>query len=250
MGGIPPMPELSSTAWFVAGLVALIVGVSKTALPGMGIVVVPLLAMVLPARLSVGALLPLLIAADAVALAMYRRHADVPLLLRLLAPTVAGIGAGLLVLRAADDAALRPFLGGLILALLALELVRRGAGWRNLPHAPWFTALTGVATGFSTTVGNVAGPVMNLYLLSRGMDKGAFMGTIAWFFLVVNCAKVPLFAGLGMINADTLRLDLALLPLVLAGAFIGRRLLPAIPLALFERLILILAALGALRLLF
>lgn len=244
------MPELSSTAWLIAALVALIVGVSKTALPGMGIVVVPMLAMVLPARQSVGALLPLLIAADIVALLLYRRHADVPLLLRLLVPTAFGIGAGLVLLRAADDATLRPFLGGLILALLALELVRRRAGWKNLPHAGWFTALTGMATGFSTTVGNVAGPIMNLYLLSRGMDKGAFMGTIAWFFLVVNCAKVPLFATLGMINADTLRLDLLLLPLVLAGTFIGRRLLPVIPLALFERLILLLAALGAIRLLF
>ncbi len=244
-----PGLELSSAGWALACAAALLVGIAKTALPGMGIVVVPMLAMALPARLSVGALLPLLIAADVAALALYRRHADGPLLMRLLSPTLFGIGAGVLVLRFAGDAQVRPLLGALILGMVVLELARRGAGWTRLPHAAWFTRLTGVATGFSTTVGNVAGPIMNLYLLSRGMEKSAFMGTIAWFFLAVNTIKVPLFAGLGMITPDTLRLDLLLLPAVGAGVWIGRGLLPRIPLMLFERLILTLAALAAARLL-
>ncbi|CAM5743565.1 hypothetical protein SALBM311S_11557 [Streptomyces alboniger] len=52
----------------------------------------------------------------------------------------------------------------------------------------------GVLGGFTTMVANAGGPVMSMYLLSAGFRKLGFLGTSAFFFLIVNVSKVP-FSG-------------------------------------------------------
>jgi uncharacterized membrane protein YfcA len=75
------------------------------------------------------------------------------------------------------------------------------------------------------------------------------MGTVAWYYLIFNCVKIPVYGGLGMITQATLKFDLFMLPAVLAGAFAGRMLLGVIPQKVFNGAVLILAALAALKLL-
>ena len=228
--------------------VGLIAGLAKTGLPGCGILAVPLIAMIFPAKLSVGALLPLLIVADVCAVIFYHRHAQWKKLLELFPCVLGGIALGAFVLWKIESTQLKPLLGALILALLALELVRRRFGWHNFPHRPWFVILMGNLAGFATTLGNVAGPVMNIYFISRGFKKNEFMGTAAWYFLIFNCVKIPIYAGLGMINQATLKFDLFMLPAVLAGALAGRLLLGVVPQGAFNYVVLALAALAAVRL--
>lgn len=230
-------------------LIALLVGMAKTGVPGLGIFVVPVMAWFFPVRLSVGALLPLLIAADVMATLFYRRHAQWPVLIRMLPWTYAGMAAATLVLWRMGDQKLGPLLGLLVLIMIGLELIRRRSGWHQVPHAPWFTHGTGLAVGFTTTLGNVAGPVMNLYLVARGFSKEHFMGTMAWFFLIVNLSKAPGYGALGLITVDTLRFDALMVPMVAVGGLFGRWLLPRIPQKLFELLVLVLATAAALRLL-
>ena len=230
-------------------LLAILVGMAKTGVPGLGIFVVPVMAILFPVRLSVGALLPLLIAADVMATLFYRRHAQWPVLVRMLPWTYAGMGIATLVLWRLGNQGLTSLLGLLVLGMVGLELIRRRSGWNQVPHAPWFTHATGLAVGFSTTLGNVAGPVMSVYLVARQFTKEHFMGTQAWFFLIVNLSKVPVYGALGLITADTLRFNALMLPFVLAGGLFGRWLLPRIPPPVFETLVLVLAALAALRLL-
>ena len=236
--------------WSIALAAAFLAGLAKTGVPGLGILIVPLLALLFPARQSVGALLPLLIVGDVATVILFRRHAQWRLLGRLAPWTLAGMVAGGWALTHLDDQRLRPFLGGLILLLVGLELLRRGVAWLNRPQPPWFTAGAGALTGFATTVGNVAGPVMNLFLVGKGMARQEFMGTVGWFFLLINLTKVPLFAHLDMITAHTLRFDLIVALAVVAGALAGRRLLHALSDRLFHTLILILAAASGLQLLF
>ena len=40
-------------------------------------------------------------------------------------------------------------------------------------------------------IGNAAGPVMSVYLLSMRKEKMEYIGINAWNFLVVNLLKVP-----------------------------------------------------------
>lgn len=237
------------TFWCIGALAAFLCGVAKTGVPGLGVLVVPVMAMIFPARESVGALLPMLLVGDVAALLFFRRHADWPVMWRLFPWAFAGMGAAALVLRVVTDTQLKPLLGVLVFALLGLELARKRFGWLNTPHQRWFTASAGVLTGFATTVGNMAGPIANIFLIGKGFAKLEFMGTVAWFFFIINLTKVPVFLYNGMITAETLRFDLYMLPAVLAGGMLGRVILHLIPDRAFMIVVMVLAAVAAVKLL-
>lgn len=230
------------------GSAALLAGLAKTGLPGAGILAVPLMALVFPARLSVGALLPLLIAADLFAVLFFRRHADWSRLLELAPPVALGLVAGAIGLHYLTDIYLKPVLGLLVLSLLALEGGRRRFGWTQAPHRPWVTGAIGAAAGFATMIGNVAGPIMSVYFIAKGLDKHRFMGTSAWFFCVLNLVKAPWYGWQGMITRETLTFDVWLLPAVAVGALAGRWLFERLSAAVFQALVLVLAGAAALRL--
>ncbi|MDF3129605.1 sulfite exporter TauE/SafE family protein [Kiritimatiellaeota bacterium B1221] len=226
-------------------------GTSKTGIPGAGILGVVLLANLMEqTRQSVGVLLPLLIAADLFAVFYYRQHADWKLILRVLPWTLAGLGIGYATLKFTQDQEMNfsLLLGGLVLGILVLDFLRNRLGWNQMPHHPLYTAILGIATGFATTIGNVAGPVMSLYLLSLGLDKHKFMGSMAWFFLIINTLKIPLFVSAGMITVDSLKLSVWFLPGIVLGAVFGRFLFKRIPAKPFAVAVQILAAAAAIRL--
>ena len=142
---------------------------------------------------------------------------------------------------------LRVSIGILILVLLVLHVIRQRYGFRGLSDRWWFTATTGMLAGFATTVSNAAGPVMGIYLVGRHMDKHQFLGTSAWFFFLVNVSKIPGYAALGMLTAESFHFDLLLMPIVAAGAVLGVRILKRIPQAVFDVLVLALAGVAAVR---
>lgn len=241
--------DYSSRAILLGSAAALLVGFAKTGLPGAGILAVVLMAEVAPenTKLSVGAILPLLILGDLVAIVYYRRHADWRRLLELCPFVVAGMVPAYAVLRYVSDDVLRVAIGILILVLLLLHVLRQRYGFRQLAEHRWFTAITGMLAGFATTVSNAAGPVMGIYLVGRHMDKHQFLGTSAWFFFLVNVSKIPGYAALDMLTADSFRFDLLLAPLVGVGAVLGIAILKRMPQAVFDALVLVLAAVAAVR---
>ena len=142
----------------------------------------------------------------------------------------------------------------MVLGLLALEIFRQKLDWDHLPHQAWFSASMGALAGFGTMVGNAAGPIMSIYLISRGMLKQQFMGTWAWFFLIVNSSKLPIFlamkllGGPDLLSFDAFQFDLVIIPMVVVGALIGRRVLQLIPQKVFDPVVLGLAGVAAVRL--
>ena len=79
-------------------------------------------------------------------------------------------------------------------------------------------------------IGNAAGPVMAIYLLSVKMPKMSFVGTNAWFFLVINYLKLPIQAlAWNNISTDSLMLDLCTIPFVLTGGLLGILLVKRLP---------------------
>ncbi len=229
---------------------ALIIGVSKTSVGGIAVLAVAAFATVMPAKESTAAVLLLLIMGDIVAVARYRRVGDWSLLRRLLPSVLPGVAVGALFLHAVDDDTLRLALGIILTVMVALQLVlrvRRGAITDRrvrTPH-PAISVAAGGAAGFTTMTANAAGPVMTLYLLAARVDKHAFVGTNAVFFLLVNLAKTPFSAGLGLFPATTLTLTLLLAPFVLAGTWIGTRIVGRVSQETFDRLALAAAALAA-----
>ena len=83
------------------------------------------------------------------------------------------------------------------------------------------TLAAGATAGFATMTANAAGPVTTVYLIRAGLPMLRMIGTGAWFYLVVNLAKVPFSAGLGLITPASLVRDALLLPALVAGAVLG-----------------------------
>ena len=237
--------------WAVLVIGAFAIGVSKTGLPGVGILVVPLMALAFPAKPSVGLLLPILIFADIFAVGYYRHHGKWKHLAKLLPWAIVGIGVGYVVLSKINSDMLKPVIGVIVLGMLAIRLRSiLKSDPQKLPDHWTFAAMMGLLAGTTTMMANAAGPVMVLYLLSMHFPKQKFIGTAAWFFFIVNWIKVPLMGNLGMITAASLKMDLMVFPAVVAGAAAGIWLLKRIPQRLFNILALILAAAAAIKLLF
>jgi uncharacterized protein len=270
-------PDLSPAQWTLGAACAFAVGLAKTGVPGFGILVVPLMVLAVgDARQSAGWLLPLLCIADVFAVAYYRRHAQTRQLFHLAPWVLVGMGAGALAL-GAEERYLRPVVGVIVLAMIGLHLRRRklaavAAATDTAPAAPVAgapstaptaalatapappervsqAAAFGVVAGFATMVANAAGPVMNLYLLAKRLPKHEFIATGAWFFLIINFSKLPVYRAHGLISARSLLFDLVLLPAVVGGALSGRSVFGRLPQRLFETIVLSLTALAALLLL-
>ena len=120
----------------------------------------------------------------------------------------------------------------------------------NIPAQWWFAGALGFVAGITTMMANAAGPVMIIYLLAMKLDKMKFVGTAAWFFFVVNWLKVPFSRSLEMMTAESIKLDLTMLPFIALGALAGIYLLKRIPEKTFKGVVQILAAAAALKLLF
>ncbi|HSX97980.1 MAG TPA: sulfite exporter TauE/SafE family protein [Streptomyces sp.] len=246
-----------STAEFAAlAFAALLVGFSKTAVSGANTVSLAIFAAVLPARASTGVLLPILIVGDVLAVLTYRRHAHWPTLWKLFPAVGAGVVLGTLFLIRADDQIVRTSIGAILLLMAAVTIRRR----RTVDTDDEPDAVTtragrvkarsyGVLGGFTTMVANAGGPVMSMYLLSAGFRKLGFLGTSAFFFLIVNVSKVPFSVGLGLIDAHSLLLDAALALFVVPGAFLGKWAVNRINQKLFEQLVIAATIVGGLQLL-
>ena len=248
-----PLPDLSVLAWAALVIGACVIGLSKAALPGAATLAVALFAAVLPARQSTGTILLLLIVGDVFALLAYRRHADVRTLLRLAPAVVAGLVVGAVFLAFASDAWVRRMIAVILLAVVAVTLVRRRLKGEGEPgrHAHRVAAAVyGSLGGFTTMVANAAGPVMSMYFIAGKFPVKAFLGTTAWFFAIVNIAKLPFSIGLGLITPQGVLIDVVLVPVVVAAALFGRWIAGRISQRVFERVVIVLTVAGALYLLF
>ena len=240
------MMDILTQANVLAVITAILVGVAKTGVSGLSILVVPLIAMVFPAKESVGALLPMLIAGDIFAVIYYRHHAQWGQMIKLVPGVAIGMLVGGLFLGQLNNESMRIFLGCFVLLLLILEGGARYLNTDKFQRWRTFAVLIGIMVGFGTTVGNSAGPIMGIYLLMMGLDKKQFMGTVAWFFLIINTSKIPIFVFHEMIGVDTIKFFACMLPFIIIGTYLGRKLLMVLSQKIFNYLVLFFAALSAL----
>ncbi len=212
-----------------AAAAALIIGIAKTSFGGLGSIAVALMALSLPTKESTAATLLLLITGDIIGVLRYRRSADWKLLRALLPSVVPGLLVGALFIQMVDDLVLRRSIGAILLVSVVLQLVmstlaRRREPMPELDDAPPHRGLTvgaGVAAGFTTMAANAAGPVMAVYLQLAKVEKMRFLGTSAWFYFIVNVAKTPLSASLGLFTPEVMVTVAWGIPVVLLGTVIG-----------------------------
>ena len=202
--------------------------------------------------MSTGLQLGMLAMADLPAAWYYRKTVNWKQLLRLIPMALLGILCGHFVLHfIKSDWTLNLLIGCLILMLCVFGLVKDYVlkDKEKIPTHWAFAAFFGLLAGFTTQVANAAGPVMAIYLIAMRFEKKEYMGTAAWYFLILNWTKVPIFAYEGRITAASLRADLAMIPLILVGSAIGIWLLKKMPQKIFEKAVLLLSAVAAVKLL-
>ncbi len=243
--------DFSFAQWLLLALCALFIGMSKVGVPGISMVVVPVLAFIFGGKASTGVLLPILMMADLFGVGYYHRHAEWKFLWKLLPWAFIGVGIALWVGEVVNDEWFKNIIAILVFSSIGLMLWKDRRKTNNLfPDTWWFAALMGVLGGFATMIGNVAGPVFAIYLLAMRLPKNSFIGTGAWFFLIINFSKFPLHIFVWKtIHWSTLTLNIIVFPAIALGAFLGVVLVKRISDKIYRTAVFVVTALSALLLL-
>ncbi len=242
--------SLNILEWVQLFLCAIGIGMAKTGLGGIGLLIVPVMAGLFGAKASTGIVLVLLIIADLFGVAYYHQHAEIKNIFRLAPSAIFGIFIGVIAGDIFDEENFKFILSATVL-LGAFLLVFQKTEKNSEKTSKFFTIFVGLLGGFSTMVGNAAGPIMTIYFLSMGFKKNKFIGTAAWFFLLVNLFKVPFQVFIWRtINIEVLIFDLCLFPLIYIGAIAGVWIVKKIPDKPYRIFLIISVFLSTIRLFF
>ncbi len=264
-----PHPWVS---WLLAGSAVVILGIAKSGFgSGVVIIAVPMFVFAFgdDSAGAIGALLPLLIAADVLSVHHHfgtwdRRN------LKVLTPgTIAGLVIGAAIMwwlmgmptlfdfaaeRTNDlgrtEQRLKMAIGVIcVLYVIGDQLKARFAPTWQLKPTYAAGSTTGLIAGIVSTIAHAAGPVVTIYLLGQHIAKQRFIGTAVIYFFTVNVVKqLTIYPALGLTRVDTLWAGLWLLPLVPLGTFLGARLNRVMPEKAFRMTILIIVALSGIQL--
>lgn len=239
--------ELDRLNLFLVIFSAFLVGASKAGIKGLGLLIVPLMAGVFSAKPSTGIVLPMLIMADIMAVGYYRKSVNWKYFKKLLPWAIAGILGGVIAGDKINDSDFRWLLGGIIIVMLALLIYNDLKKSDRIPDTRFFSAFMGLAGGFTTMVGNAAGPVFSIYLLSMKLPKREFIGTGAWFFFAINITKVPFHIFVWeTINLKTISIDLVLLPVIILGMLAGIKIVNILPEKIYRYFVVAMTFIAAL----
>ena len=237
--------------WVILSLTALSIGMSKTGVQGVMLLAVPYMAMAVGAKESTGVILPMLCMADSIAVVYYKRIADWKVVVKLLPTAILGFFVAIFVDRLIPTEEFRQLMGWTLVLALAVMIWSEIFGKENKWMKKWwYSAIFGLLGGFTTMIGNAAGPVLSVYMLSMRKDKMEYIGINAWFFLVVNMLKVPLQIFVwDNISWDSFSLNLAMLPIIGIGAWMGVGIVNLFPEKAFRRFIQIVTILSVVMML-
>ncbi len=241
------MLDLSILTIVYIALAAFFVGFSKTSVGGAGVIYVLLMALAFPGKASVGILLPMLIVGDIIAVIYYKRDCDWKIILKMFPLTALGVVLGYFIVDILSQEVFNVALGIVILIMLVLGHFLED---RTLAKSSnkLVSNFVGLLAGMSSMLANAAGPLVSVYFLQLKLSKLVFVGTASWYFLLLNLFKIPFSTNLGLINWDTLTLNLLYVPLILLGAYVGVKFLREIDMKFFTLLVKIASLLVSIKL--
>jgi uncharacterized membrane protein YfcA len=239
-----------SLAFTIALGAALLLGIAKSGIKGLAVLIVTGLALVYGAKESTGILMPLLICGDILAVIYYKRHVKWIYLIKLLPWMVLGVLVGVVLGKDLPEDLFKSGMAVIILISVVIMYYWERKKDRKVPTHWSFAALLGMMAGFTTMVGNLAGAFSNIYFLAIKLPKNEFIGTAAWLFFIINLFKVPFHIwSWGTINRASFQISLSLIPAVIAGFCLGIFLVKKINNDKYRQLILLLTGLGGLAIL-
>lgn len=228
--------EFSLLFFAVAGAAAFFVGASKGGLPMVGVLGVPLLALVMSPVAAAALLLPVYIVSDMVGLWAYRKEYSPRNLAILIPAMVFGVGLGWATARITEEWMVT-LLVGVIGLYYCITVVFRNTRAPPRPADIPRGVFWGMIAGFTSFVSHTGGPPYQAYVLPQKLPKMMFAGTSTIVFAVINLVKLVPYWALGQFNPDNLEVAAMLSPVAVAGALIGYKLTTVIPEKLFYRVV-------------
>ncbi len=242
--------DVGLTGWILMMLCALLWGTSKAGIKGVATIAVPIMAYVFGSKPSTGIVLPALIIADVMAVIYYNRHAKWAILVRILPWTMVGVIIAVWAGDKMNEDSFKALMAILIVLSVLLLFWWERRKTLAIPDYWWFAACMGVAAGFTTMIGNLAGAVVTIYLLAMRMPKDEFIGTGAWFFMIINTFKLPMHIFFWKTTTyETLSLNMLMIPAIALGFYIGVKIVGRLNDSVYRRFVLIMTAIAAVVLL-
>lgn len=243
--------DLSTWQWAWIIISAFLVGFSKTGISGFMMPVIPIIASVFGGKESTGVILPLLLIGDVFALYYYNRHAKWNNIKKLLPWTLIGLVFGVIVGNYINDKQFKMVISiSVLICLFTLIYTQKKGESLKIPTNRWFYALAGIATGFTSMIGNAAGPIFSIYLFTMNFKKNDFMGTKAWFFFLINLSKMPLQIFFWHnISVKTIILSIGMIPAIAVGALLGMMIIKRLNEKYFRYVIIGMTGIAAVKLL-
>ena len=243
--------NLSVLQWIAIFLAVFLLGLSKSGIKGIGILIVVILAYVFGEKASTGILLPMLIVADIFAVTYYHRHAQWKYIKKLMPAMIIGVLVAVWIGNDISEGLFKKLMAIIIIGSVIILFYSENRKSSKVPTSKIFSGSAGFLAGFTTMIGNLAGPIANVYFLAIRLPKNEFIGTAAWLFFIINIFKLPFhFLVWKTVTKETLVLNLVMVPAVIMGFFIGVTVVKLISNLHYRRFILIITAIGALVLLF
>lgn len=235
-------------------VIGVLVGITKTAIGGLGLLCAAVIAQIMPAKESTGVLLILFLTGDLFAIRAYKKHAEWKFLKTLIWPVFIGIISGAFYLSHSTDSSLKRTIGWVVVLLVSLypatQYWQRHNEDLSVRFPRTLRILLGSTAGFMSMVANAGGTPMTIYLLLRKNSVLNFLGNTAWFFFILNLTKLPFTLSLGLLNVSSLHYLFPALPMVAIGAFLGKKIISRINQQLFQNITLVSAAALGLKLIF
>ena len=236
-----------SLSFLIATGCAFLLGIAKSGIKGLAVLIVTGLALVYGARESTGILMPLLICGDIFAVVYYKRHVKWIYLIKLLPWMVTGVLTGVFFGKDLPEDIFKSGMSVIILLSVVMMYYWEQKKNKQVPTHWIFAALMGMMAGFTTMVGNLAGAFSNIYFLAIRLPKNKFIGTAAWLFFFINLFKVPFHIwSWGTISWMSFQVSLSLIPAVILGFSLGVFLVKKIKNDKYRLLILLMTGLGGL----
>ncbi|NIX77937.1 sulfite exporter TauE/SafE family protein [Microvirga terricola] len=218
---------ITDPVFYAAAVPAVVLmGLAKGGFSGLGLLSLPLMALVLSPIQAAAITLPILIVQDVVTVWAYRHTWDRRNVAILLPSAMVGILSGYLLAAKVSDAAVTLAVGLIAVAFAVRRMVleRRAtppqAARADVPRG----VVWGWVTGFTSMIAHAGGPPFQIYVMPQKLPRDVFVGTGAVFFAVANWIKVPPYIALGQFTPENLATAAALFPVAIASTWAGVRL--------------------------
>ena len=208
----------------LAFLAIIIAGIAKSGFGGgLGVLSVPLMALVIPPVQAAAILLPVLCLMDILNIWHYRKAWDKTNIKILLPAGLVGVLIGTFTFRYLSDDYIRIIIG-LVAITFTFHFFKKKTETEKTKPDPVKGSFWGLIAGFVSFGVHAGGPPANVFLLPQRLDKSIFVGTMVVLFTTLNFVKLVPYSLLGQLNGENLMTSLWLAPVGPLGVWLGLKL--------------------------